>query len=490
MAPPVLIIGTAFDGPGDSVVQPSSILDAFEMFGGYVYENHSVGATDTEITLTNADPVGLQFMVWSDYELEDTEVHVVGVTGTTLEIERLGEARDIVIKYPRPLVTVGNTVYKAFAEAMSGANGNVGVMRLGGAQASVRLGTSSGVDVYADYAGSIYNSAYIAVTGSTMTVHYPAGKFPDRDYDISGMTSEELAWAINLDYDKGYGCLTAEFFGVGTHDVVDGNYNLIGGADGEYSDDALTALLEGTSLSGVAVVHVAGVPVEISTIPGVQNISNVITDDFLNDLDHPAMLVAQILCSDDIAQAAKVAKYVSSKPIAHALASLVVGETVYNYGIYPAYSASVAPVYAALLGSNPLGCLFVDTKLTTISPIYPPASLVSLRDAGYVVFTDTQSRGVTVFSDLASSPDWDTVSFIAYTTTYNICMSYLRELLGQTHVTAQDVQSDLEAIIAGMPAVQAYSVDVAIRGSVIYAAIVIRPLGKVTVINFEISVVL
>lgn len=488
MTPPVLIIGIAFDGPNDSVVQPVNIDEAFEMFGGYVYENHTVGPTDTQITLTNADPVAIRFMSWNDYSLVDEQVHVVSVTGTTLTIERLGVAKDLVIKYPRPLSASANSIHKAFAEAQAGAAGNVGVLRLGGTKASVTLGSTSGVEVVSEHAGYLYNQSTLTVADGKLTIHYPAGKFPDRQYDIAGLSSEELAWAINLDYDKGYGCLIAESFGSGTHDISAGAYNLNGGLDGEYSAEALTSLLEGLNLSGVAAIYVAGVPADISTTPGSQNITVALTDDLLNDLDCPTMFVVPIVCADEISQAAKVAKYVSSKPINHPFVSLVVGETTYNYGVYPAYTGSVAPAYVSLFGNNPLGCLFADTNLVSISPVYPPASLLSLKEAGYVVFTDTQSRGVTVFSDLASDSDWDTISFIAYTTTYDLCMSYLRELLGQTHVKEASVQADLESLVSGMPAVQAYSVDVSIEESVISAAIMIRPLGKITAINFEVAV--
>lgn len=493
MASPVLFIGSGFDGPVEKAVELYTIEDALNTFGGYIYDSAVLAATDSTITLSDNLSGSIAFFEWDEYSmLPYYDIAVVGVTGNIVEIDPLGEAKSLVVKYQRPIERGDTTIYKAVAEAFAyqGENSKIiKAVRLGGTTSSMTLGSGYPIVVTSEDCGALYNSCSGSVSGTTLTISFPPGKFQSREYELDGLSSYGIVDLINLDNDKGYSCVYATSASDGVPTLSEGTTAFSGGSDGTIDSSTISTFLESTNLSDVASIYVAGSVYDFTNGAAASGITDFITADFIEEFDFPSMLVVGARCDEVLSSSALATRLIDNLPITSSLVTIPVGDTSYSINGMPTYNDSIAPVYALMLGYSPNGVVLENTGITYVTTEFTAQELVDLKDAGYANVADTVSRGFVVVSDNTTDPNIDSVCYIAYAVTYSLVMSYLNEaVLGRMNVKTSIVRSDVIRLLSSLPQLLNFDVTVWQEFDTLYVDILIVPLGKISAIHFTIPI--
>jgi hypothetical protein len=485
-----LFIGAAYDGPVAAPVAPTSIEEAFEIFGGYTYENQIVSATATGFTTTYDVYGPISFLQWDEADLVDfTDISGVAVSGNSVTFERIGTDQTFVIKYARGITTGSALVFKAFAETVTTTNTLPYLYRVGGTPASGQI-TSGGVGLQFTTigAGALYNNASISISTTGLTLTQPAGKGPTYTFSTTGKTVEDLTDDINLYYMKGYGCVYCESVGSGSFTVTSGTYALTGGTDGSYTDQELITLFESLDLSGICAVSVLGRSFPISGDTGV--LGDILTTEFLDDLPNPLMFVQNIAYVSGMTETDYVATITANKPLTHKNLMLAVGNGVYSNYIHAPYQDGISTSLAALIPYADNSLLWTTVGLSYITPLFSSAAITNLKTAGFATLGTHYTRSFpVVLSDVASDPDWNSRKYLAVMDTVATIRPYLETLVGLKQIEAELVKQNVLALLSVLPNLQEFDVAVTLyRSGLLSTQIVIRPYATIEAITFGISI--
>lgn len=496
---PLLLVGTAFDGPADVPVLPGSIEGAFEQFGASCYERFILDDGDKAVTLSSAPASTIDFYWWVDRLFtEFTQISGVSISGSVVSFEGLGydlfqdagsETIELTLRYLRAMGDNDPSVYKAYAEAVSVGGGDVYVMRVGGTEASAIIGTGSNqVILTSPYRGSLYNSTLLSCDGDTLSVTPPPGKGETLYYSLTGLTALDLANAINLDFAKGYGYVKAAATGSGLVSVTPGYITLSGGTDGDLTDEVIEASLDRIDTDGIKVIHICGR--RFPSNSGAPNpLAGILSSDYLADQRYPTMFVQGVDYDSSVLPATYAAAVASSGTIIDTSVTKVVGECYYNYAPAAPYYSSLAPGYAAVLAKSSAGCIYEPVNTREIRPYLDESTSKSLASAGYVTFAQSVSKGIVVYSDVTSDPRWDATCHLTYTAIADAVYTVVDPLLGTTNVKADSLESSITSALDAIATLATKSVSVTIAAdNSINIDIAARPYGRVNTIKFGVMI--
>lgn len=484
---PLLLIGTAYDGPRDQIVQPTSIEEAFNLFGGYAYESVDIDATSTSFSLGGSDVTGLEMLYWRDGDLNTfEEITGVVVNGTSVSHERVGRSVNLIAKYVRPFDSEASLVYKGFAEAFSTAGGDIYVMRVGGTHATCSLGPVLTFD--SEFSGALYNTGTITSDGSKLTITLPAGKGDARIYDLTDKTYEQLAYDINLDFQKGYSCYKVTQCGTGAVSIAAGSWTFSGGTDGELTDELINQTLQSIDLRGVKTVCILG-KLHRCHVTDADTLSSIYTPDNIENLPYPTMFVSGVAYDDSLTDVAYANSVIASKTIAATNVTLACGQCRYSYAPVPTYWASIAPIYAAVMARENSGCTYQVTGAPALRPLFTEDTLDALLDTGFANFTVSASKGSVVYSDRSSNTEWDSTYQQCYLSVVEAVYPIVDSIPGRAPSDTVTLQNELESVLSSIPGLKDYDVNLTRPAAwSISIQITLFPYGKTRSIQFGVIV--
>ena len=483
---PLLVIGTGYDGPSDTIYLPTSIEDAVRVFGAYRYEWLDLLATDEGFTLSTEPDSALKFETWRDWKLSEyEEIKVEEVSGTAVTTERIGKDIELVCSYRRE--RVDSDVYYAVAESINVTGVTPYVIRVAGTPATGYIGGANKVLLESQYDGSLYNDTQLSVHNDVLTIKQPANKGMELNYNLrvggSLKTTETLADEINLDYAKGYSCIKAEVSGSGQLDpTYPISAQLSGGTNGEITINKVQALLNGLDLFGVKVVCLPGLKVDVS-LP-----YTVIREEFLEDLYYPTIFVHPVdLATAPVSGTIDVSTVCGSKVIIDQSVYLSIGEGRFSDTHLGSYWGNMATVTGALISS--FSGEHTPINLTEYWPQFTEAELEDLAYAGLVAYTGSLLHGLVPYYIPSTNPEWDVTILAAYRAAVYIVYPILNAYIGKSVSSAQMIEDDINEALSRVPLFSDYSCYISKQGrQTLIAEILVRPFGKVRSIKFGISV--
>jgi hypothetical protein len=243
----LFILGTATNGALFEPTLVSSLDEAKKMFGGVVYETHSIEAADTSLWLdypAKKDSIRT-YRVDSYGRLYPTKVYNIQRDNTCKNLvtfESLGTATLLVISYDRKYEE--NEVLKFYEESYSLlSDSNIYLVRISGAVAQCSLLDGGGnllIKLYAKYPGDIYNNIRVDITASSLIFSFPNGLCPTntRQYTLSSTKMiGDLLREINAHSQLGLNVVTTSSIigttpiNVSSNSLATGTFYLSGGAD-------------------------------------------------------------------------------------------------------------------------------------------------------------------------------------------------------------------------------------------------------------------
>lgn len=477
---PLLIIGAASDGPTAEPVRCDNLDDAAELFGAYWYQYFTVNPATTSLTLSG-QPWTTQVEIFYDDDgtLRPYYLHNLQVTGTSLTFARAGVDKQLIAKYPRTLEA--GSAYRACLEASLAGSPGIYLMRVGGTAASGCIGSGdTRVELQSMYSGELYNTVTITLSDGNLLIRPPAGRGILRSHAASS-TVAELAEAINLDRQKGYGVCRATALGTGTPSGV-ASLTLSGGTDGSPGASDITSLLEAADLSHALVATVAG-----STIA---DLSDVLTQSYLSSLATPTMFVQAARPLSGSETAADYALSLASNTVLQDRRLSVVASSGYvrpRSGV--AYWANAAPAYASLLAGQEFSTTWKAIGAEDLLPAFSSESLSSLAGNGYVALARSIASGICVYRGTTSYPGWTSNYFMAWRHSVEEIRAELEDLIGEVRPPKAQIEDMVDSALGRVPGLSDYAFEVGVYSDKVDISVKLYPVGELRSIVFKVSVI-
>lgn len=249
---PVLLVGTATDGPCGVAIRPNSWEEAQEMFGGYRTEVYSVPATGTSIVLTKSPTNNWQVYQRIGLSLYNNPLYSPSVSGNVLSFGSPGTSGTYVVQYePIPeycSLLMGLSTYLQTGAEMPW------VWRVVGTKASVSIGDYT---FTARYSGTWYNGISITNDGTTVTVTNPnSPKIPTVSYTLT--TPNEFLTLFNYESARRIHPLELTGPAETSFSLPVGTWTLTGGTDGTLDEATVLELLASVDLGSIGLIVLSG----------------------------------------------------------------------------------------------------------------------------------------------------------------------------------------------------------------------------------------
>ena len=477
---PLLLIGSAFDGPLEEPTLITDYSEAHELFGAYRYEAFTLTPSSTGITLMVTpwnNSIDVLYATNTGTH-EPYYLHNLTLTGTTIAFNKVGEHKNIIVRFLREAGPTNLT--RGLAEAQTADPETIYLMRVGGTKASTTLGTgSSYVSVESRYGGTTYNSVTFTATGGFLKVTQN-GLYPTRWYSDWPLTAAELTKEINTDYAKGYGMLKATaVVGSGTIEGIS-SIHLTGGLNGTFESSAVTSLLTRIDLSRIRIVSLLGLDYE--------DISGSVNTALFEDMSIPTMFVQNMKSKESSASSAAYATSLLPKTPKLYFLSLVAASgwfTPYNGISY--WNGAAAP-YATLLAKEPITTSWKKIDVPDFTPVYSATSIDELVNAGFIFLNRTISKGVTVYRGTTSNSKWNSTCFIAYQTVCSRLYDALSNYIGVTNYSKTEVNSNVTNALQNIPSAKDVNYVIEFLPTSISILVKLQVIGEIQTMSFKIGV--
>jgi len=475
---PLLLIGTAYDGPVEEAVEVVDYEKAQELFGAYKYERFLLTPATTSITLStppwnsSVDILYDNSGTWEPYYL-----HNLSLDSNTLTFSRAGETKDVLVRFLRPAGLTNIT--RGLAEAQAADPESIYLMRIEGTPASTTLGTgSSYVTVESRYGGSIYNSVTFTVTGGFLKLEQQ-GNYHTR-WLTWPTTAGALAKEINNDYLKGYNLLKAT--AVMPSGIVEGvsTITLTGGTNGTLATSALPTILARIDLPAIRVASILGTVYE--------DLTDVLTTTFFDDMSVPTMFVQNMRSKETSASSASYATHLMSGSPNLYFLSLIASLGLFKPYDGVSYWNGVAVPYATLLAKETISTSWKSIGVEDYQPAFSVNYIEDLANNGFIVLNRTISKGITVYKGTTSNTEWNSTCFIAYQTVCARLYDVLNNYIGVTSYVRKTVTTQVAEALKDIPSARNIQFFIVFLPTAIDVAIKLQVIGEIRVISFKIGV--
>jgi hypothetical protein len=414
---PLLVMGTATDGPAYTVYQPTSWSAARRFFGGeytqryFIYNNHAttgVAALDilylTTWALYPTSPANrsstaftLDYLPWGSVEdtletrrgLLPRYLYNLQVSGRAVSFGAIQATGAYGYFTYQPFLGQGDLL--AAAETLLVSSGKIPAMlRVGGSYAARQIG---GWEFRARYPGLLYNKILLTFTSSSLRIDNPIGKGPyTLTYALTGNYAERLerdylSGKINLKITAGPSGLA-------------GSYNLIGGGDGELSTSTISEALSGINLADIGAILL---PTWLTSA-----LFNAISSQLAPNWRPPTIIFTQCRTPQTQAEQEDLELYVSNLadeiPDRHEFLMTVAGSSLFRFtdGVPRWRSAAEAAAGAYLRNPN-LSITNQSTYALDYTPTYSASDLNLLYSAGINSLNRFIASDISVWRGISST---------------------------------------------------------------------------------------
>jgi hypothetical protein len=473
---PLLLIGTAFDGPDNEFYRFQNREKLLNTFGSYAWESYTVVASTTSIILSSAPwngTVDVYEYITSEYK--PYYLYNSSVSGNVLSFGRPGETKTIYIKYLRPH-GISNLV-KGCLEALTSSPPAVYLLRLGGTKATTQIGSGDSiVTVSAKYSGSLYNNMTFTIDGTTLTITPPPGLYKTCTYTIG--LPEDLDYEINLDAAKGYIPVTSTYYGTSTLAPVVSSLTV--GTTGDMSVSGVIDLLDTIDLYGVDVVSVLGTYYE--------DIKNDISRTFFDNIGYPVSFVQNATPKLSSVSNADYINSASSGIIDMKEVSVVASECYYEVFPGVSYWGPASTAYAGLFATDAFSTTHLPFNIVDFTPRFSTSNLSSLSNNGLVVINNTISVGPAVHYGISTDTTWNATCVKVYQNIVRELYDALEPLIGNNNYTFNQIDDLVDNTLSNIPTLFNYNYQIELTTYAINIDIVATVVGEVRAISFQVGV--
>ena len=472
---PLVVIGTAVDGPLSEIVTPRTWDAALTIFGGRRSEQHTITATATSLTLDYASWGSVETFrrirsVWKPHQL-----YGASISGNRLSFGSVGgTGADLQVFY-RP--DTGWTDLVSSAEGvLLASSATPSMLRVGGEYATLSLGEWEFVS---KYAGNTYNQTFLTVTATSMVITAPFGKWKTRTYrnDLSA-----LERFIEQDYVRGY---IPIYLSVAPHttNLPVGTYYLTGGADGELNETSLGETLSVVDLNSVGAIYIAG-----PCTPTLYDIVN----QYVAVANRPPLIA--FTNSPTIAASESTSAYVyrmyQEVPYRSDFVVAAVGSAVVNYT--DARRVRLAgEVMAGAYNINPdRSPSNVGTHASGLLPRWSSTELVLLHLNGFLALNRFIGSDVSTYRGVSFSGYQDFPYMLAVQDTIRKIVVVTTPYVGSIISSASlpNVEDQLRGALVNIPYAVLQTVTVAVVQSAMFVNATVHVNGEVVSIGFTVQV--
>lgn len=501
MHTPLLLIGTAHDGPDSVPILINSIEQAYAVFGGMRQEYITLASNATGVTLTYEPISEVTVRRAHGGELVPYQLYSLSCSGTQLTFEAPGENIVLVASYLS--VSSSSDLCRGYAEALTAANVPTYLLRVGTgtlATCNVPVGNGATIDLSSIYKGTLYNTTkvnyYVSVGGAAyLVLRPPAGKgacYTDaysaggysRAYRLTDTTTvRDLAEAIELDWAKGYHQIRATYTGSADAIVSISQFytdTFSGGNDEVPTAADYANILDLMDLSNVKVVSILG--------KSIGDLSTVLTEERLAEQQSPTLFVQEISYDDALTPTVCATALVTGKTTANWLVSLVAGEGRYDYSPVGPYWGSLAPAYAALVADTLATTSRKPIGVTSIRPVFSGGSIAALSLAGIVTATKSISNNYVVTEGVTSKPRVALTTIMAYAAVVKDLQAETEKYIGASNIDRKEIESIVHSTLDTIPSIRDFSFTVNLHPGQIVIDITLYVVGELKTINFSIGV--
>ena len=460
---PLLLIGTATDGPTEELVDVTSESQFLKLFGGYQYTAATLASGTTGTTLGGAAwgnevrPLRLD----TDGAYIDKVLFELTCTGTAVTFSAPGPSMSGVVHFRYQDVPGNSSLIHAYYQARS-AGVPITVMRAGGVPAT---GTVSGFTFQSRYAGTRYNGTIVSVTSTTVTITPATGT--GRICTYTPVSDIDLRNRLLIDQDRGrHGIILLGPLSQSAFTVPTGTYTLSGGTNGTFSAGDFLDLLEGYTFEGVNVVCPLGIT--LADLTGTTVLSNV------EAAAYPILIAVQASTSGSaLSGTANTSKHICS----------VGFQTTYRTGTVFETSGHAVPMVAAMLAHDTHNLSNAQLPEGPPTPSYGQALLRLCTTSGHTLHYRSVAKGPSIYRAVTGDSDWPVSRMRALQQLVRAVLEPLENVLGRSGITRSYLERQVDAALSSVTAGTVLDWDLDIRGDTIYAAIRFIPYGEVLVIT-------
>lgn len=476
----LLLIGDAYDGPSEELIEVTSLEQAFNIFGAYHYEEVAVTSGATGHTLSIA-PWGNNIAAFrkdSDGEFVDKSLFEFSVSGSTLTWNSAGDASPDADPDAFSPVFSGAVTFRVLREpsntslitgimAAMDTGASIYALRIGGTVAY--SGTSGNVTFKALYPGSRYNNTLVRVSGGIVQMVPSAGTGRVRTYAPS--SDVHLRELITRDIDRGYIKFYMDGYGSNTSlTVPSGTYTLSSGADGSLTAEALQAHLDNYDLDGVDVLC----PVGLSTL----QLSGVSIYDYTSEPYYPTLVVAQAPTSGAV---------LSGTINGHKNFCSVGFKVRYRLGSEIEYTGDAAPMVAGIVAANKFNITLAKLPEGIAEPAYDQTGLEAVTAKGHTLAYNSIAKGWALWHAVTGDPEWPVSTYRAYQDVVKILYLHLEPLLGETLLTPTILENEINFAFSQVTTGKVISWSLIRLADTLYAEVTFRPHGEIRTIKARIA---
>jgi len=471
---PLMIIGTAFDGPSLEPYRYSSAGDLGLKFGSIGWECHTLAASTSSITLSSTPWNNMvDITEYSAGDYNKYYLHGLVLSGNSMTFWKPGESKTIYVSYLREHPS--GSVVKAAFEALAGMPDELYVMRLPGTKSVTRIGSGdSYITISSRYDGTLYNSMTITAGSTGITIVPPPGMGYTRSYSLN--TPKELAKSINYDGAKNW--IPVEVDWIGSSTVAPVMSSMSTGSDGTITTSGLSTVLQYADLYGVDVAHIAGMTYE--------DAKGLFNSAFFDELGYPTVVVQNLSMP---ASTVEVSAFVSTACTIDTRELHATAQELY-YEVFPgvSYWGTMAPAYAAALSKDGISSTRSPINIREFSPRYSAESLSGLASKGIVSMVNTISVGPAVYKGVTTHSTWTIADLKAYQSIYRDLYDALEPIIGSINYSYSQVNTIVGEAMANAPYIKSYSYGINILSDYIVIDIDATVIGEVNSISFQVGV--
>ncbi len=488
---PLLLVGSALDGPANTLTRVTSMARVEDVFGGYRYDRWDIDSATSGLTLSgtvNATGSVIQAYKYVNNELVSLFIQNLKVetSGGLVSFKPLGAdgSGSVIFKY-RPAEDSSSLV-RGYREASIGLESpEMYLLRLARPAAT---GTFGNLDLVAKYPGARYNGTQVIIStaGTGITFVIPPGLAANQTISYTvpvGSTLTDLIEEINRDTTLGRNVVIARVdephasaISSTTSGVLDG------GSDSPAKIAEIAYTLANSPLDAIKTCCILGIDA--------QDFHTVIETEVI-DADRTGPPTLFVLSARPMVAGETTGNYVSEFMVSGALwdssfISVVASECEFLGGSPNAYYGNAAPLYAGVVAREPFTTSQKRTNVVDFRPIYNKVQLDQMEASGLVTLNRSISRDVVVRRGVTTSNKWSLGTIKALQEVYTRIYLAFSSYIGENLITIGDINTALAAILYTIPFLEEITFDTAWDGKTLSITVNLRVYGEIKSVTTQI----
>lgn len=470
---PVLLIGSADDGPSGIPYLPTTLNEAQEVFGWWKDEVHTIPASGTSVTLEDTIlGTGLYVYQVLNSDLYSNALYNIDYSTDTVSFGNPGTSGTYLFRYVKSPADESNLLLALHAHLSTGGSMPY-LWRLAGAKANLNLGE---VTFTAKWDGEKYNNVGIIIDGSILTITNPNNaKIPSVSYTISdGATLSE---EINFDSGKNKHPVEVSITNSGSLTLPSGTWSLTGGVSGTLTSASASGALDTLDIDGVGMFVLCG-----GQASGTVDTALTYLED--NSDGASCIVVGSPLEYKDW-PVDTYQSYIQSLPYTSSRLIYVVGwgsSYLQNEDAY--YWTTLAPSFSGSWSSTSGSPTHKALNLFDAYPIWTKDQLGAISETKATVTRFIQT-GLGFFRSTTCAGDSGITTRVKQTIIERL-YNALDKYIGESDVDIRLVNSDVEAALEGLPNIRDISYECGVAADSILVTISVLISGEIYYATFNV----